>query len=115
VLQLGPGLTAIILRLGGAGGGLKARLSPFKRVDRSLQTDVQAEPARPEVGTASGASARLSPFYGPVYGSRMWLKSQGFWTIPEQLFESVAPGQPPLSRWIAHIESVLMPFALAKS
>ena len=30
------------------------------RVDRSFQTDAQAEPARPEVGTASGASVVLA-------------------------------------------------------
>jgi hypothetical protein len=30
----------------------------FTRVDRSFQTDAGAKPARPEVGTASGASER---------------------------------------------------------
>jgi len=31
VLQTAEGLTAIILRLGGAGGGLRARLSPSRQ------------------------------------------------------------------------------------
>jgi hypothetical protein len=33
--------------------------------------------------------------------------------MPEQLFEPVTPGQPPLSRWIAQIESVFKPLARA--
>ena len=49
----------------------------------------------------------------PVNGSRMWLKSQVFCTIPEQLFEPVTPGDPPLSRWIAQIDSVFSPLELA--
>jgi hypothetical protein len=32
----------------------------------------------------------------------------------EQLFEPVVPGQPPLSRWTAQIESVLNPRCCAK-
>ena len=36
-------------------------------------------------------------------------------TIPEQPFAPVVPGQPPLSRWMAHIEIVLMTMARAKS
>src|SRR5947209_6162584 len=36
----------------------RARVEP---VDRSLQTDARAEPARPDVGTASGASVRTRP------------------------------------------------------
>ena len=35
-----------------------------------------------------------------------WVKSQVFWVMPEQVFLSRLPGQPPLSRWIAQIESV---------
>ena len=42
------------------------------------------------------------------------VNSQVGWAIPEQSFAPVVPGQPPLSRWIAHIESVLIPFARAK-
>jgi len=33
--------------------------------------------------------------------------------MPEQLFEPVLPGHPPLSRWIAQMESVSKPFACA--
>lgn len=50
---------------------------------------------------------------GPLNGFSTWLKSQGFWMIPEQLLEPVVPGQPPLSRWTAQIDNVLKPFALA--
>src|SRR5919198_5011969 len=37
----------------------------FQRVDRSVQTDARAQPARPESGTASGALSR-----GPETGRR---------------------------------------------
>jgi hypothetical protein len=38
--------------------GLSDRESvSLERVDRSMQTDERAEPARPDVGTASGALA----------------------------------------------------------
>ena len=40
----------------------------------------------------------------------MWLKSQVFCTMPEQLFDPVFAGQPPLSRCTAQIERVLNPF-----
>ena len=45
----------------------------------------------------------------------MWLKSHVPWTIPEQLFFPRAPGHPPLSLWIAHIDSVLIPFDWANA
>lgn len=38
-----------------------------------------------------------------------FVKSHVFWTIPEQLFEPVLPGQPPLSRWIADMLRTVMP------
>ena len=41
-------------------------------------------------------------------GSRMWLKSQVFCVIPEQVLLSTAPGQPPLSRWIAQMDRKFM-------
>src|SRR5438094_6614218 len=50
----------------------------------------------------------------PVNGFRTWLNAHVSWTMPEQLFEPVLPGQPPLSRWTAEIESVLNPLSCAK-
>ena len=41
------------------------------------------------------------------------MKSHVFWTMPEQLFDPVTPGQPPLSRWFAQIDYVSTPFACA--
>jgi hypothetical protein len=43
-----------------------------------------------------------------VHGSRRWLKDQGGCLIPEQVLLSAVPGQPPLSRWSAQIDSQLM-------
>jgi two-component system sensor histidine kinase MprB len=45
------------LRLRPPGGFSKSPRDRFERVDRSFQTDRPAKPARPENGTASGASA----------------------------------------------------------
>jgi hypothetical protein len=44
----------------------------------------------------------------------MWLKSQVFWVMPEQVLLSTVPGQPPLSRWIAQIDSKFMLLDWAK-
>jgi hypothetical protein len=44
----------------------------------------------------------------------MWLKSQVFRVIPEQVLLSRVPGQPPLSRWIAQIDRKFMLLAWAK-
>src|SRR6478672_5804263 len=51
----------------------------------------------------------------PLNGARTCVKSQVPWTMPEQEFEPVVPGQPPLSLWIAQNDSVLMPLVRAKS
>jgi hypothetical protein len=40
-------------------------------------------------------------------GSWMWLKSQVFRVVPEQVLLSALPGQPPLSRRIARIDRKL--------
>ncbi len=45
----------------------------------------------------------------------MSLNAHGAWSIPEQSSEPALPGQAPLSRWTAHIESAAMPCAAAKS
>src|SRR5262249_28561205 len=50
-----------------------------------------------------------------VKGLIAWAKSQVFCAIPEQSFLPRRPGQLPLSRWIAHIDSVPIPFACAKA
>ncbi len=47
-------------------------------------------------------------------GSRMWLKSQVFCVMPEQVLLSTVPGQPPLSRWIAQIDRKFMLLDWAK-
>ena len=52
--------------------------------------------------------------HGAVKPFNTFVKSHVFWTMPEQLFEPVDPGHPPLSRWIAHIEMTLIPLAWAK-
>jgi hypothetical protein len=44
----------------------------------------------------------------------MWLKSQVFWVIPEQVLLSGVPGQPPLSRWIAQMDRKFMLLDWAK-
>ena len=49
-----------------------------------------------------------------VNGSSMWLKSQVFWVMPEQVLLSTVPGQPPLSRWIAQIDRKFMLLDWAK-
>ena len=62
---------------------------------------------------ATGARFSFALAQGLVKGFSTWLNSQVFWTMPEQLFDPVFPGQPPLSRWTAQIERVLNPFATA--
>ncbi len=57
---------------------------------------------------------RLAVAVQVVKGSRMWLKSQVFWVMPEQVLLSTLPGQPPLSRWIAQIDRKFMLLAWAK-
>lgn len=47
-------------------------------------------------------------------GWSMWLKSQVFCVMPEQVLLSVLPGQPPLSRWIAQIDRKFMLLAWTK-
>jgi hypothetical protein len=49
-----------------------------------------------------------------VNGSSAWLKSHCACAIPEQSFAPPLPGHPPLSRWIAQIESVFTPFDAAQ-
>ena len=44
MLQTAEGLTAIILRLGGAGGGLRARLSPFPYTEPISEARPGAKP-----------------------------------------------------------------------
>jgi len=39
-----------------------------------------------------------------VQRSKTWLNAQVAWLMPEQELLSMAPGQPPLSRWIAQME-----------
>ena len=53
--------------------------------------------------------------YYLVNGSIAWLKSQVFWAMPEQLLAPPLPGQPPLSRWIAHADRVFTPLAFANA
>ena len=62
---------------------------------------------------ASGARFFSALAQGLVKGFSTWLKSQVFCTMPEQLFDPVFPGQPPLSRWTAQIDRVLNPFVTA--
>ncbi len=50
----------------------------------------------------------------PVNGSRMWLKSQVFCVMPEQVLLLTVPGQPPLSRWIAQLDRKFMLLVWAK-
>ena len=49
-----------------------------------------------------------------VKGSSRWLKSQVPCVMPEQVLLSRVPGHPPLSRWIAQIDSRFMLLAWAK-
>jgi hypothetical protein len=46
--------------------------------------------------------------------SSRWLKSQLFWAMPEQVLAPTVPGQPPLSRWMAQIDSSARPCERAK-
>jgi hypothetical protein len=66
---------------------------------------------RPSRGFA--ASARPDLRLRPVKPFRFVVNSHVCWAMPEQSFAPVVPGQPPLSRWIAHIDSALIPFDLA--
>src|SRR5579859_5234472 len=43
--------------------------------------------------------------YRCVKGSKRWLNAQAGCLMPEQWLLSIVPGQPPLSRWMAQIES----------
>ena len=65
-----------------------------------------------------GAIARsraLNPLrYLRVNGSKVWLKSQVDWAIPEQVSLPPVPGQPPLSRSSAQKDSSPMPLATAQ-
>jgi hypothetical protein len=58
-------------------------------------------------------AAWLKRFGQLVNGSNRWLKSHVFCTIPEQVLLSRVPGQPPLSRWMAQIDSRFMPLVCA--
>jgi hypothetical protein len=44
-----------------------------------------------------------------------FVNSHSLCAIPEQSFEPVEPTQPPLSRWIAHVDTIDIPFARAKA
>ena len=55
-----------------------------------------AEPRRQAASHRGSFSFRRDQ--GPLNGFSTRLKSQVFWTIPEQLLDPVLPGQPPLSR-----------------
>jgi hypothetical protein len=48
-------------------------------------------------------------------GSKVWLKYQVGWEMPEQVSDPAVPGQPPLSRCSAQKETVLIPLLLAQS
>src|SRR5262249_4216979 len=48
-----------------------------------------------------------------VNGSSRWLTAQGACLMPEQVLLSMAPGQPPLSRWSAQIDTKSMCFERA--
>jgi hypothetical protein len=76
--------------------------------------------ATPSMGRSPGDRPQAAGafFYSELVGAREGAQDvaevQVFCTIPEQLFEPVVPGQPPLSRWTAQIESVLNPRCCAK-
>ena len=53
---------------------------------------------------SAGRRTSWANCYGPVNGLSTPVKSHTFCTMPEQAFEPVCPGQPPLSRWIAQID-----------
>jgi hypothetical protein len=62
-------------------------------------------PSTPGIRSTISRDIRRSA--GPSYrvnDSSRWLKAQAFCLIPEQVLLSNAPGQPPLSRSIAHID-----------
>src|SRR5438128_2093996 len=100
-----------------AGSGLPRERGNSQRTQESAHRGI-SDGSSTFHGTAPAAGRKplgLLFSYGPVKGSSRWLKSQVFCVMPEQVFESVCPGQPPLSRWIAQIDSVLMPTDVAKS
>src|SRR5439155_23920932 len=56
-----------------------------------------------------GADDAEAAHRGDVNGWSRCVNAQGAWAMPEQVFESIRPGHAPLSRSIAHIESVPIP------
>ncbi|MFF1519426.1 hypothetical protein [Streptomyces sp. NPDC058305] len=51
---------------------------------------------------------------GPLKSAKAWLKAQVSWAMPEQVSLPPVPGQPPLSRWRAQNERVLIPCVFAQ-
>ena len=64
---------------------------------------LESDPARHAVDDQPMSSGDVRASY-LVNGSSRWLNAQAFCSIPEQVLLSNAPGQPPLSRWIAQID-----------
>lgn len=92
----------------------KVRLAPIAQESKGCGISDGEAPSMSSPGVrpqATGARFFLALAQGLVKGFSTWLKSQVFCTMPEQLFDPVFPGQPPLSRWTAQIDRVLNPFA----
>ncbi len=69
----------------------------------------------PEAGAAVTEKSSSGTVVPLVKGAKIRVKSQVFCWIPEQSSAAGPPGQPPLSRWSAQKERVLMPLATAQS
>jgi len=92
--------------------GEPRRRSPHRRRCRSRRLRRAAPSASPRLSP----SCRLARADGgdQLNGSSRWLKSQVFWVMPEQVLLSRVPGQPPLSRWIAQMDSRFIVLTWAK-
>src|SRR4029079_6734600 len=73
-------------------------------LERELQR-VRAGAAEPGADDAQAAHRGTRE----VKGWSRCVNARGAWTMPEQVLESTRPAQAPLSRSIAHIESVPIP------
>src|SRR6202044_379725 len=62
-------------------------------------------PGPDDPGPAAATGYLDDPCGQEVNDSIRWLKAQLSWEMPEHVLLSTEPGQPPLSRWIAQMDS----------